>query len=104
MTTHQLYINGEFVAPQSSATIDVLDPATGDVIAPVPGANAEDVDRAVRAARAAFDEGPWKDATAQDRGRVLFKLAEIVRARADARAGRETRRSSTPMGEAGVGR
>ncbi len=40
-----------------------------------------DVDRAVRAARAAFDDGPWKDATAQDRGRVLFKLAEIVRSR-----------------------
>jgi betaine-aldehyde dehydrogenase len=100
MTTHQLYINGEFVAPQSSATIDVLDPATGDVIARVPDANAEDVDRAVRAARAAFDEGPWKDATAQDRGRVLFKLAEIVRARADELAELETRNSGKPIVEA----
>jgi betaine-aldehyde dehydrogenase len=100
MTTHQLYINGEFVAPQSSATIDVLDPAKGDVIARVPDANAEDVDRAVRAARAAFDEGPWKDATAQDRGRVLFKLAEIVRARADELAELETRNSGKPIVEA----
>jgi betaine-aldehyde dehydrogenase len=100
MTTHQLYINGEFVAPQSSATIDVLDPATGDVIARVPDANAEDVDRAVRAARAAFDEGPWKEATAQDRGRVLFKLAEIVRARADELAELETRNSGKPIVEA----
>jgi betaine-aldehyde dehydrogenase len=100
MTTHQLYINGEFAAPQSSATIDVLDPATGDVIARVPDANAEDVDRAVRAARAAFDEGPWKDATAQDRGRVLFKLAEIVRARADELAELETRNSGKPIVEA----
>jgi betaine-aldehyde dehydrogenase len=100
MTTHQLYIDGEFVAPQSSATIDVLDPATGDVIARVPDANAEDVDHAVRAARAAFDEGPWKDATAQDRGRVLFKLAEIVRARADELAELETRNSGKPIVEA----
>src|SRR4029450_6530782 len=100
MTTHQLYINGEFVAPRSSATIDVLDPATGDVIARVPDANAEDVDRAVRSARAAFDEGPWKDATAQDRGRVLFKLAEIVRARADELAELETRNSGKPIVEA----
>jgi betaine-aldehyde dehydrogenase len=100
MKTHQLYINGEFVAPQSSATIDVLDPATSDVIARVPVANAGDVDRAVRAARAAFDEGPWKDATAQDRGRVLFKIAEIVRARADELAEIETRNSGKPIVEA----
>jgi betaine-aldehyde dehydrogenase len=100
MKTQQLYINGEFVAPQSSATIDVLDPATGDVIGRVPDANADDVDRAVRAARAAFDEGPWKDVTAQDRGRVLFKIAEIVRARADELAELETRNSGKPIVEA----
>ena len=100
MKTYQLYINGEFVAPQSSATIDVLDPATSDVIARVPDANADDVDRAVRAARAAFDEGAWKDATAQDRGRVLFKIAEIVRARADELAEIETRNSGKPIVEA----
>ena len=100
MKNLQLYINGEFVAPQSSATIDVLDPATGDVIARVPDANADDVDRAVRAARAAFDEGPWKEATAQDRGRVLFKIADIVRARADELAEIETRNSGKPIVEA----
>ena len=100
MKTHQLYINGEFVAPQSSATIDVMDPATSEVIARVPDANTGDVDRAVRAARAAFDEGPWKEATAQDRGRVLFKLAEIVRARADELAEIETRNSGKPIVEA----
>jgi len=48
----------------------------------VPDAGTGDVTRAVAAARAAFDGGPWKDATAQDRGRVLFKLAQIVRDRA----------------------
>jgi len=98
--TYQLYINGEFVASRSSATIDVIDPSTSEVIARVPEANADDVDAAVRAARAAFDEGPWKDATAQDRGRVLFKLAEIVRGRAGELAELETRNSGKPIVEA----
>src|SRR5262245_58681294 len=100
MKTHQLYINGDFVTPNASATIDVIVPATGDVIARTPEANAADVDRAVRAARAAFDAGPWKDATAQDRGRVLFKIAEVVRARADELAELETRNSGKPIVEA----
>ncbi len=100
MKNHQLYINGEFVAPHAQALLDAIDPATGEVIARVPAADAEDVNRAVRAARAAFDEGPWKDATAQDRGRVLFKLAEIVRARAAELAEIETRNSGKPIVEA----
>ena len=102
MKTYQLYINGEFVAPLSTlstGTIDVIDPATTDVIAKTPDASAADVDRAVRAARAAFDEGPWKNTTAQDRGRVLFKLAQIVRDRADALAELETRNSGKPIVE-----
>ena len=70
MKTHQLYINGELVAPNAPATLDVIDPSTTEVIARVPDANPGDVHRAVQAARAAFDHGPWKDATAQDRGRA----------------------------------
>jgi betaine-aldehyde dehydrogenase len=99
MKTYQLYINGEYVDATSTATIDVIDPSTTDVIAKVPDANAQDVDRAVQAARAAFDEGPWKDATAQDRGRVLLKLADIVRQRADELAEIETRNSGKPIVE-----
>src|SRR6202011_4181941 len=78
LDTQSLYINGEFVPAQATATIDVIDPATGDVLSRVPDAGAADVDRAAAAARAAFDDGPWKTATAQDRGRTLFRLAEIV--------------------------
>jgi betaine-aldehyde dehydrogenase len=100
MKTYSFYINGEFVAPQGPAALDVVDPATTDVMARVPDAGAADVDRAVRAARAAFDEGPWKDATAQDRGRVLFKLAEIVRSRADELADLEARNTGKPIVEA----
>jgi betaine-aldehyde dehydrogenase len=100
LTTHQLYINGELIAPRSTATLDVVDPATGEAIAKVPEANAEDVDRAVRAARAAFDDGPWKDTTAQDRGRALFRLAEIVRSRTAALAELEARNTGKPIVEA----
>ena len=98
--THTLYINGEFVAPQSSATIDVIDPSTTEVIGRVPNAGAPDVDRAVKAARAAFDAGPWKEATAQDRGRVLFEIARIVRERAGELAELETRNTGKPIVEA----
>src|SRR6476620_4748512 len=100
MKTYQLYVNGEYVASTSHKTIDVIDPATTEVIATTPDANAQDVDAAVQAARAAFDEGPWKEATAQDRGRVLFKLAEIVRARADELAELECRNTGKPIVEA----
>jgi betaine-aldehyde dehydrogenase len=95
-----LYINGEFVASGSAKTLDVIDPATGDLVARVPDASAADIDKAVTAARTAFDGGPWKDATAQDRGRVLFKLAEIVRQRADELAELETRNTGKPIVEA----
>src|SRR5215472_12391851 len=99
MKTYQLYVNGEYEDARSTATIDVIDPSTTDVIARVPDANTLDVDRAVQAARAAFDDGPWKDATAQERGRVLFKLAEIVRQRADELAEIETHNSGKPIVE-----
>jgi betaine-aldehyde dehydrogenase len=100
MTTYQPYIDGGFVSPQSNAELEVIDPATTEVIARVPDMSAVDVDRAVKAARAAFDEGPWRDITAQDRGRVLFKLAQIVRDRADELAEIETRNSGKPIVEA----
>ena len=100
VTTASLYINGEFVPSESTTTLDVIDPSTTDVMARVPDATAADVVRAVAAARAAFDEGDWKDATAQDRGRVLFKLAELVRGRADELAEIETRNTGKPIVEA----
>ena len=96
---YPLFINGESVAPQASATLDVLDPASAEVIARVPDASAADVDRAVKAARSAFDDSPWKDATAQDRGRILLKLAIIVRDRAEELAELETRNTGKPIVE-----
>jgi betaine-aldehyde dehydrogenase len=98
--THQLYINGEFVDSTSTSTVNVIDPSTTEVIGRVPDADAADVDRAVKAARAAFEAGPWKEATAQDRGRVLFEIARIVRERAGELAELETRNTGKPIVEA----
>jgi len=97
--TCSLYINGAFVEAASPDTIDVIDPSTTEVIARAPAAGAADVDRAASAARAAFDDGPWKDVSAQDRGRILFKLAEVVRQRADELADLETRNTGKPIVE-----
>ena len=83
-----------------TATRDVLDPATGEIIARVPDATAADVDRAVSAARLAFDSGDWKRATPQERGQALFKLAALVRARSKELAELETRNSGKPITEA----
>jgi acyl-CoA reductase-like NAD-dependent aldehyde dehydrogenase len=73
--TYQLYINGEWVDSKSSKTFPVYDPASEEVIAQAPDANSDDVNRAVAAAKAAFEDGPWATTTAQERGRVLFRLA-----------------------------
>src|SRR6266436_2119828 len=77
--TYQLFINGEWVENSSNKTFPVYDPATEEVIARAPDANADDVNRAVAAARAAFEAGPWATTTAQERGRVLFRLADKIR-------------------------
>jgi betaine-aldehyde dehydrogenase len=99
MKTYELFINGRFVPADSERVLDVLDPSTGEVVARVPDGNAVDVRRAVEAARRAFDEGPWRGSTAQDRGRVLFDLARAVRARAVELAELETIDSGKPIAE-----
>ncbi len=77
--TYQNFVNGEWVAGSSGETFPVYDPSTEEVIAQVPSSNAADVDHAVKAARAAFDSGPWGQTNAAERGRILFKLAEKIR-------------------------
>jgi len=96
--SYQMYVGGEWVGAASQKTMDVLDPATEEVIATVPAAGAADVDRAVQAARAAY-RGTWKEATAQDRGRVLFRLAERIRSRKAELAELETRNNGKPIVE-----
>src|SRR5690349_2223366 len=98
--TYQMYINGEWVDSSSDKTFSVYDPSTEEVIAQVPDCNADDVNRAVAAARAAFDEGPWATTTPQERGRVLFRLAETIRHNAANLAELECRNTGKPIVEA----
>src|SRR5690348_12680263 len=98
--TYQMYINGEWVDSASGKTFPVYDPSTEEVIAYAPDANSKDVDRAVKAARDAFDNGPWRGTTAQERGRVLFRLAERVRKQAAMLAELECRNTGKPIVEA----
>src|ERR1700733_5867669 len=98
--TYKNFVNGEWVAGSSGETFPVYDPSTEEVIAQVPSSNAADVDRGVKAARAAFDSGPWASTTAQDRGRILFKLAEKIRQNTAQLAEIECRNTGKPIVEA----
>jgi len=74
----KLLINGEWLEPESGRHYDDINPSTGEVVAAVAEASAGDVDRAVKAARAAFQEGAWSRLHASERGRLLYRLARLV--------------------------
>jgi betaine-aldehyde dehydrogenase len=98
--TYQLYVNGEWIEGDSGKTFPVYDPSTEEVIAQVPAGESKDVDRAVAAAKAAFEEGAWATATPQERGRVLFRLAEKIRQQSARLAELECRNTGKPIVEA----
>ncbi|HEU5162089.1 MAG TPA: aldehyde dehydrogenase family protein [Thermoanaerobaculia bacterium] len=79
----RLFINGEFVDARGGATFETINPATEEKLADVASASAEDIDAAVRAARAQLEPGSdWQKMKPRDRGKVLWKLADILTARA----------------------
>jgi acyl-CoA reductase-like NAD-dependent aldehyde dehydrogenase len=95
----QLFIGGSFVDAASGATFATIDPATGETIAQVAAAGAEDVERAVGAARLAFEAGPWPKASARERARILRSLAAELRAHAGELAALESRDAGKPVRE-----
>src|SRR5439155_7955938 len=99
MKSYSLYVDGKFVKSAGTTRLEVFDPSSAKVIATVPDAAKADVDRAVSAARAAF-EGPWRRVSPQERGRILFRLAEGLRAQAEPLAALESRNSGKPIAEA----
>ena len=99
MIEHSLYIDGAFRDARSHRWIDVINPANQQVIARVPDGNAADIDDAVLAARRAFESGPWREVTAQARGRILLRLAQIVRDHAAEWAELETINNGKPIVE-----
>ncbi len=72
-----MLIGGKWVNAASGKTFATLDPATGEELARVAEGNKEDIDRAVRAARAAFN-GPWRKMTASERGRIIWKIGDLI--------------------------
>jgi len=79
---HKLLIDGQWLSADSGETLDVINPATEAVISRVASAGKTDVDKAVQAARKAFDEGPWSKMRPAERQRLLLKLADLVEANA----------------------
>ena len=91
------FIENEFVESESGRFFDVLSPIDNTVIGRAAEGNAADIDRAVAAARRAYDEGPWGRSTPAERGRYLKRVAEIIRRRADEIAAWETRDAGIPI-------
>jgi betaine-aldehyde dehydrogenase len=100
MNRYRMYINGERLEATRGSWFPVYDPSTEEIIAEVPDADAADIDRAAKAARAAFDSGPWPAMTAQERGRLLFKLSDRIRKEAPKLAELEARNCGKPIVEA----
>jgi phenylacetaldehyde dehydrogenase len=78
----KMLIDGEWVDAVSGRTFDVFDPATGRVIASVPEGDKEDIDRAVKAARRTFEQRTWLDLTPAERAKILWRVADLIEARA----------------------
>lgn len=96
----KLLINGKWVAAKSGKTFEVFDPATDEVVAKAAEGDAADVDLAVTAARNAFEQGPWSKMTASDRGRLIWKIGELIEENSDELAQLETLDNGKPFGVA----
>ncbi|MFC3835876.1 aldehyde dehydrogenase family protein [Paracoccus rhizosphaerae] len=95
-----MFIDGAFVASASGQTFDVVDPANRQVFHRVARGNAEDVDRAVQAARRAFDDGPWPRMSGADRAAVLRRMGDLIAERKDELARIEVQDNGKPLPEA----
>jgi len=91
LADYAMLIDGEWVPASDGASFESRDPATGEPWARIPEANAEDVDRAVRAADRAMREGPWASMTPSARGRCLGRLGDLLAERSEALGEVETR-------------
>jgi len=74
----KMFINGKWVEAASGKTFPSYNPATGEVMAKVAEGDREDIDRAVKAARKAFESGPWLAMSASDRGRLIWQLGDLI--------------------------
>ncbi|ASS74242.1 betaine-aldehyde dehydrogenase [Tumebacillus algifaecis] len=99
-TIKKLFIGGQFVEAVSGKTFPTYNPATGEILAYVAEAEQEDINRAVVAARDAFEDGPWSRMLPQDRARLIYTLADLIERDADVFAEIETLDNGKPIREA----
>jgi len=95
---YQLLIDGQWVDAQSGKTFTTPNPATGETLAEVAEADKADIDNAVAAARRAF-EGKWSKISARDRGRMLYKLSQLIEEHSAELAALETADNGKPIKE-----
>ena len=95
----KLLINNEWVEAQSGKRFDVVNPATEQKITDVAEGDKADVDSAVRVARQAFEEGPWRKMAARDRGRIIYKVAQLLDQHREEFAELETLNNGKPISE-----
>lgn len=96
MEQHRLFIDGQWAESRSGQVFETVNPATEEVLATVARGNAQDIDDAVGAARAAF-EGAWGQTKSRDRAELLFRLANLIRSRVDELAELETLDQGKPL-------
>ncbi len=93
----KLLIDGKRVDAANGETFEVLDPSDNSVLTRVPKGEKEDIDRAVKAARNAFDNGPWRKITVSERGKLIWKLADLIEQRSEEFAQLETLDNGKPL-------
>ncbi|HEY0182582.1 MAG TPA: aldehyde dehydrogenase family protein [Rhodopila sp.] len=97
---HKLLIDGQWVDARSGRTFAVYDPSNGQQIAQVAEGGAEDIDLAVKAARRAFEDGPWSKMKPVERGKIVWKLGDVLEAHADELAELESLDNGKPISDA----
>src|SRR5687767_14281631 len=97
MKTYQNFIVGQWQTARSRQVREIRDPANGDLLAQVQESDREDAKAAIDAAREAFDRGPWRKTAALDRGKLLFRVAEGIRADAARLARLEVQNCGKPL-------
>lgn len=95
--TRKMLIDGQWVEAASGKTFPVYNPATGEVMAHVAEGDKEDIDRAVRAARKAFESGPWRKMSPSERGQAIYRLANLIEQHVDEFAQLESLDNGKPL-------
>ena len=96
----RLYISGEYLDAAGGGTFETLNPATGELLGQVARGSADDIDQAVRAARAAMDAGDWPKMASHDRERLLHRIADLIEQNAETLAVLETYDTGKPYKDA----